>query len=239
LDIRSARDLNLSARDAVTVGTWEFIVQPNPTEDRIAYFNNANIVFGEPTTAYADNPKFTVCGKSEFGMNPVLKGTVATSELDGLALITKDQVFDVLNNSRHTPEAPILHVGEDLAPAIGAHGSGVDYYLAAGNLAPHLSQDTPHNARFRVFNILGFPAFLTADPRTDGEHDLFYRMDTGQAVDISVGVEMDHNSVWEISRIPHQGGGKGTTYLCFPIHKGASLESGSKGDSPGVLGVDS
>lgn len=48
------------------------------------------------------NPEYTGTlrgGEAEFAVNPILRGTTATAELSGMALITKDQVFDVLNGT--------------------------------------------------------------------------------------------------------------------------------------------
>lgn len=98
LDLRAARNITFGAINGnVVAATRSFAIAPTPTEDLIASFDNANIVMGDPSTSPQDNPKFHVWGESEFATNPVLLGTLASGELPGMALITKDQVFDVLN----------------------------------------------------------------------------------------------------------------------------------------------
>lgn len=107
LDLRAARNVTIGALNGnVVAATRSFAIAPTPTEDLIASFDNTLIVMGDPSTSAPDNPKFNVWGESQFATNPVLAGTVAAGELPGMALITKDQVFDVLNGDAYLKPGP-------------------------------------------------------------------------------------------------------------------------------------
>lgn len=125
LELRAQRNVTVGALNGnVFVAAQSLVIAPSPTTDMIASFDNTVIVFGDPVTGYQDNPTLKVMGDAEFAMNPTLKSTIAAAELDDMALVTKGQVFDVLNGARSTmlpgPTSGIVdasHFGKLLRPS--------------------------------------------------------------------------------------------------------------------------
>lgn len=193
--------------------------------DLIAEFDQNHIRMGEPNTGYLDNPVFDVHGNAFFAMNPTLRGTLATSQLPGMALITKDQVFDVLNGARKEPRIPsvMIKVPEYLVGDTLNDGDDHQYYLAGSKLPVLIRQVTPMYGRFRVVNLTGHTLKVQVENRVNPgpeDTDLFFDMTLGESIDPNRGIELKYSSIWEFVRIPHRDGSKGSTILAYALNPG-------------------